>query len=257
MDDPPLRVPDGIEPISAYRAWTYSIERGRAHLFPLSSGSASSFTEWEGASSGWVTASCRAGNGHEVPLEGCRCGFYSVKDLQEAIGLALPMRPIGTQAGFDCVVLGRVLLSGKVIEHEIGYRAERARIAELIPFRGSERSVMVLANRLGVRMAAAVEPRARGWPSIPTFGPPPPAPIVAGSDDTMADAALGVIGALFLFTAAALLVTGAWVPPLGLVLAAVMMLGRSGDAMIEAVRKWRRRPRPGRLTIVPPVPPRP
>ena len=52
--------------------------------------------------------------------------------------------------------MGRVELAGKVIEHEHGYRAERARVAEFIPIHGWERPVMVLGNRLGVPIANAV-----------------------------------------------------------------------------------------------------
>lgn len=256
MDEPPVRVPDGIEPISAYRAWTFSIERDRAYLFPLSSRSPSGFTEWKGASSGWVTASCLIGDPDDVPSEDCSCGFYSVKDLEGAIDLASAIHLFARQSGFDYVVLGRVLLSGKVIEHVTGYRAQRARIAELIPFRGSERSVMVLANRLGLGMGAAVEPRS--WvslPSRPAFRPPPAA-IVTGSDNTVADSIMGVVSALFLFTAAALLAVGVWVPPLPLLLAAMLMLGDSSDQLVERYRSWRRR-RTGRLKLVPPVPPGP
>lgn len=53
-------------------------------------------------------------------------------------------------------VLGRVLLAGKVIEHAEGYRAERARIAELIPVKGTEGTVARLAAALGLPMGAAV-----------------------------------------------------------------------------------------------------
>jgi hypothetical protein len=54
-------------------------------------------------------------------------------------------------------VLGRVELAGKVIEHERGYRAERARIVELIPLRGTERAVEALARRVGVGVARSVK----------------------------------------------------------------------------------------------------
>ena len=53
-------------------------------------------------------------------------------------------------------VLGRVLLAGKVIEHAQGYRAERARIAELILVRGTEGTVAPLAAALGLPMEAPV-----------------------------------------------------------------------------------------------------
>ncbi len=36
VDDPLGRIPDSIEPISAYRAWFYSIEGRTAELYPIS-----------------------------------------------------------------------------------------------------------------------------------------------------------------------------------------------------------------------------
>lgn len=47
MDDPSVRTPDSIEPISAYRAWFYSIEGTSAQLFPLSG--VTMRTDWESA----------------------------------------------------------------------------------------------------------------------------------------------------------------------------------------------------------------
>jgi hypothetical protein len=46
------------------------------------------------------------------------------------------------------VVFGRVELAGKVIEHETGYRAERAHIAELIPTTTDGGVTRSLARRL-------------------------------------------------------------------------------------------------------------
>jgi hypothetical protein len=56
------------------------------------------------------------------------------------------------------LVIGRVDLAGKVIEHDFGYRAERARIAELIPAAGAERAALRVANRLGLRLGAPPRP---------------------------------------------------------------------------------------------------
>ena len=50
----------------------------------------------------------------------------------------------------NSVVFGRVELAGKVIEHEIGYRAERARIAELIPTTTDGGVTLSIARRLGL-----------------------------------------------------------------------------------------------------------
>jgi hypothetical protein len=48
------------------------------------------------------------------------------------------------------LVAGRVDLAGKVIEHDLGFRAERMRIAELLAFDRTEQTVARFARRLGV-----------------------------------------------------------------------------------------------------------
>jgi hypothetical protein len=66
------------------------------------------------------------------------------------------------------LVLGRVALAGKVIEHEHGYRAERARILELIPIQGTEVSVKHLGALLGLPVGTPVPSIPSGpWPSRP------------------------------------------------------------------------------------------
>ena len=149
------RVPDGIEPIVAYRGWYYEIGHERATL--------RSFTAvpgWEGASRAWVFASCKrpdTGPWHFAPEEQCTCGFYAVKALPHILrwapmlqGMVAPFQPSTSTETRTGIVFGRVELAGKVIEHELGYRAERARIAELILTRGSEWPVMILSQRLGI-----------------------------------------------------------------------------------------------------------
>jgi hypothetical protein len=200
MFEPTVQVPDGIDPISAYRAWNFSTE-GRPKLFPLSGGFGSWPNAWEGIGSGWVTACCGYSRGHKAPSEDCQCGFYSLKDLDSAIDLVTPIelsapRPDGGRP----VVLGRILLSGKVIEHEIGYRAERARVAELIPFRSTERSVTRLANKLGVGVAAAVEvPTSAADVEAGLRSPATPSPAKPGDvDDQLAYSDGGVLGRILL-----------------------------------------------------------
>ena len=250
MDDPSPRIPDAIEPISAYRAWFYSIEGRTAYLYPISVPPAPSFRYvWEGAETNWVTAFCREikSSPHEVPSEGCTCGFYSLKELDLAVELAGIHHLLSTQGHSGSqVVLGRILLSGKVIEHESGYRAERARIAELIPFRGTERSVMVLAHRLGVGMAPAVEPRTqeelldRVQPGLSglrrrTQAPKrrvgtPPDPV-----RTLEIAAIAIVG---LVVASIMALAGSQ-PPAPLVIWPVILLGRYGHSIGKAYRDWR------------------
>jgi hypothetical protein len=198
MSESTAQVPDGIDPISAYRAWNFSIE-GRPRLFPFSGGFGSWPNAWEGVGSGWVTACCGYSRGHKVPSEDCQCGFYSLKDLDSAIDLVTPIElSAARQDGGRPVVLGRILLSGKVIEHEIGYRAERARVAELIPFRGTERFVTRLANKLGIGVAAAVEQPmwaalvAAALPSPATLSPAKPGDV----DDQLAYTVGGIVAGI-------------------------------------------------------------
>ena len=257
MDDPSPRIPDSIEPISAYRGWFYSIEGKSAQLFPLSGISVGS--DWEGAGARWVTASCPTfgSASHEVPSEGCSCGFYSCKELDDAVSHA-PIFRLSTQGLPPVqVVLGRILLSGKVIEHESGYRAERARVAELIPFRGTERSIMVLAHRLGVGMAPAVEPRApEELLDLVVTPPPRRRRIPQVAPDPMSSPAAGVLGIVGLLAASVIVLAGG--PPLvPLVILSILQLERSRDSMAKAFRDWRdwRGSGSNRPRFLPPVPP--
>jgi hypothetical protein len=171
MTRPLDRVPDGIAPLEGYRAWAV-IEEGDGVVFrPLWHGA----RDWEGATRGWVSASCPreqelrvsprgmilAPEPHEVPAEGCTCGFYAMKELApelNAFARSFGRAAVWPRAG-ACVVLGRVELSGKVIEHDEGYRAERARIVELIPIRGTERTVQTIGRRAGVPIGAPLKLR--------------------------------------------------------------------------------------------------
>ena len=97
---------------------------------------------------------------HRVPGEGCFCGFYAMKELDAQLLDAVTMARAAHRSGMEEVfVLGRVELAGKVIEHELGYRAERARIVELIPLRGQEQTVEAIARRAGVSVGRPVRVR--------------------------------------------------------------------------------------------------
>jgi hypothetical protein len=67
-----------------------------------------------------LEAACLRGPGapHEVP--GCRCGIYAFKEA-EALGAV----GVGDRPG---AVYGLASLTGRVIEHERGYRAQRAEV---------------------------------------------------------------------------------------------------------------------------------
>jgi hypothetical protein len=184
MERSPDWVPDAIEPIIGYRLWRYRLGRRGAQLrsiaavHPLGRRGA-----WHGAGSKWVVASCQQHGTdprHLAPIEDCTCGFYAFNSIFPLLEWGFAMEKVERQQlgesdrGF---VLGRVQLAGKVIAHDYGYRAERARILELIPFRGTEGSIRDLAARLGVAVGPPVTPMldpANYLPMGPGFFRPPP-----------------------------------------------------------------------------------
>jgi hypothetical protein len=131
-------------------------DRG-AHLLPLTA-PFREMNDWDGAWRDWVRASCLRFSHpwHVAPVDDCSCGFYAMKREEDVESGPLPMHllvSLGMGMGTAGTVLGRVELAGKVIEHDLAYRAERARIVELIASPGTERSIMVLAARLDLPIA--------------------------------------------------------------------------------------------------------
>ena len=149
--------PDLIEPIVGCRAWRYTMSDRDVQLLPfvLTPNHLSGKNDWEGAWAAWVTASCPSldEQPHLAPDESCGCGFYAMRsadDLNVFAGAILFQAGAAQGDGAEGAVLGRVLLAGKVIEHETGYRAERARIGELTPTTNDGGITLALASRLGV-----------------------------------------------------------------------------------------------------------
>jgi hypothetical protein len=107
------------------------------------------------------------------------------RQLLHAAGMAVQdAKNTGTEEVF---VLGRVELAGKVIEHALGYRAERARIVELLPLRDQQRTVEAIARRVGVGVGQPVRvPRVPfrdrvrlfrlAWTASKAMPPPPASP---------------------------------------------------------------------------------
>jgi hypothetical protein len=141
-------VPDGIAPIVAYRAWRYGVGHRFGVLDPVSQGVADGGSEWDGAGSRWVVASCPTLDPHPAPDEACSCGFYATKELS-TLRAMFHHESAGS-------VLGKIWLAGKIVEHELGYRGELARIVELNPWQGTERLIARLAKRIGVPLGDRV-----------------------------------------------------------------------------------------------------
>jgi hypothetical protein len=69
--------------------------------------------------------------------------LYATKELDDVLVLA------GT-IGTATAIVGRVELAGKVIEHDRGYRAGLARVAEILPIEGQRVRNEAVAHRFGV-----------------------------------------------------------------------------------------------------------
>src|SRR5918996_4743853 len=156
------RAPDGIVPLVGSRMWQGVDEGDEPVFLPLTNGS----RDWVGAARGWVTASCSLPDelelgpiAHLTPGEYCVCGFYAMKELDRELLITASMaaRVSATMRNEDRFVLGRVELAGKVIEHRLGYRAERARIVELIPLGRDQRAVEAIARRAGIGVGKRVK----------------------------------------------------------------------------------------------------
>lgn len=154
----PRRAPDGITPLVGYRVWTLSVGPGRRTLRSMNGQIVHEVDlnhPLGRPANRWLAARCLM-NEHDAPEESCQCGFYAVKSLF-TLGRLLPFAPTGgipalmaDRGAATFLVAGRVDLAGKVVEHDLGYRAERMRIAELIAFCGTEQTVARFARRLGV-----------------------------------------------------------------------------------------------------------
>jgi hypothetical protein len=159
-DETEVLVPDAIEPIVALRAFRYDGRPSSPGLISLTR-AREKWTEH-----GWTRARCSTFLGdvlfsrppsHRAPMEGCTCGLYALKVGPNTPTLARLAWDIGAGHPARSIVIGRVQLAGKIIEHELGYRAELARIVELIPV-SSQRG---LAKRLARTYAARVSDELR------------------------------------------------------------------------------------------------
>lgn len=167
------RTPDGITPLVGYRFWTLSIGAGLRALHSLNGQIVHEVNLHDPLgqrAEPWLVARCLK-NEHDAPEESCSCGFYAVKSLA-TLWHFLPLTTIRSlprawaklgPATFP--VAGRVDLAGKVIEHDLGYRAERMRITELRAFAGSEQTVTRFARRIGVPVGESINGSTMGWGS--------------------------------------------------------------------------------------------
>lgn len=114
------------EPILAYRAWRIGVSKLLSCLCDC---------YWKPRER--MDASCNRNGIHAyVPAWECRCGFYAYKS--EAALAASDY----TDMGNDPTVCGRVALWGRVIDHDLGYRAQHA-YPQVLYLRGDQRDDLI------------------------------------------------------------------------------------------------------------------
>jgi hypothetical protein len=156
----PRPTPDGITPLVGYRCWELLVA---PELWTLRSLNGEIVHEVNvhqplgQRNDAWLIARCLE-NDHDAPEESCACGFYAVKSFSKLLSRTTPSYATTDPGAVTHRVAGRVHLAGKIVEHELGYRAERMRIAELCPFRGTEQIVAQLAHCLGVPAGEPIDP---------------------------------------------------------------------------------------------------
>jgi DNA-binding CsgD family transcriptional regulator len=157
------RTPDAITPLVGYRCWTLMIGLGHEALHSLNGEIVREVNlddPLERQADPWLVARCLRDD-HDAPEEDCSCGFYALKAFS-TLGRIVPFvtRPLlyageaEHEAAFP--VAGQVDLAGKVIEHDLGYRAERMRITELRAFAGTEQTVTQFARHIGVPVGESI-----------------------------------------------------------------------------------------------------
>jgi hypothetical protein len=104
----------------------------------------------------WLEEAAFGGWLRLAPLNSEECGLRALRGAIVEVRLPRMNLAPGYGEPKQGQVLGRVLLAGEVIEHDRGYRGERARITELIPERGQEYATSLVASRLGLPMSDAI-----------------------------------------------------------------------------------------------------
>jgi nitrogen fixation protein len=153
------------EAVDGYRMWFLIPVKGRRLLAPVA---LDMHRPWN--SGGPSTAICvlpesdrlPVGPGfHEAPVAACRCGLYAMGELNAVVGGG----GMDWEERLRSAVLGKARLWGRTIVGPNGWRAEFARVAELLSLPGQEEIVREMASAYGVPVKLLPEPiRFEGGP---------------------------------------------------------------------------------------------
>ena len=112
---------------------------------------------------GRFSAVCRVdpASGHEAPGIRCSCGIWAFRDRAPAEATAAAYRHSG-----GAVAYGRVALWGRVVEHERGWRGQRARPLELLLCGADDEVARELVEAYGLPVTLAPWPQAEPEPLV-------------------------------------------------------------------------------------------
>jgi hypothetical protein len=116
-----VHAPDYAEPLIGWRVWCVVETSEGLRL-------ASVIKDEIWPASAELVARCHLGAEHDAPAESCTCGVYAARDPATVWSYLRGRDEPGTVAR----VLGRVLLWGRVVEHEHGWRASHAAPLDLV-----------------------------------------------------------------------------------------------------------------------------
>jgi hypothetical protein len=122
------------EPLIGWRIWRVTDHGLRATVWDADWPARARFEAScrQGGAAYWQHEQDLAEERHRPPEPGCECGIYAFKERKDAELLARE------KVAGDVIALGRVSLWGRVIETELGYRAEYAHPYDLILLGGSD-----------------------------------------------------------------------------------------------------------------------
>jgi len=119
-------IPDYIGELLGWRVWHVrnAYDPKRATLHSLGSGGPQHASEWKPGK--LMEAYCARNHTGGVPEKACSCGFYSAKTEEHLLSMNYH-RGLDFDDPENVLVIGEVLLQGKVIPGTQGWRAQRAR----------------------------------------------------------------------------------------------------------------------------------
>lgn len=196
-------VPDLVEPIRAWRAWSlspqpYLLAQPQPTDYLHSTNVPHVWTPRAQQPAECMNGGALARTGHEPPHERCTCGYYALRTLGDVVELFIRPSTHDPAGVFPHAVIGEVYLWGKVIAHELGYRAQYAYPKTIITARLeiSERVARLyqcsmeesctwenLCDNSGLSQFSRSSKPISNWPTLPitslTASPPPVRQILA------------------------------------------------------------------------------